>query len=71
MKVYQIGSRGIGELIPIYNKREQSITFIEITGAKNVSTTTILKNGKAVHSRNIAMLGKLVASQYYGYCLIE
>lgn len=70
-KSYMIGNNGIGEVALIYNKMENSVTFIEITQTKNVTTTTISENGNAVHSRGIVMFKKLLPSQYYGTCSIE
>ena len=42
------------------------LTFIEITTAGNVMTTTIDSQGNTVHSRNTVITGKLVPTQYYG-----
>ncbi len=70
-KAYMEGNNGLGEVIPIYNKLDKSMSFIEITGGKNVMTTTITHNGNAVHSRNTVMFNELVASQYYGHCTVK
>ncbi|GLO63828.1 hypothetical protein MACH09_43360 [Vibrio sp. MACH09] len=49
---------------------EDQITFVEITGVKNVMTTTMaFDNGKSVHSRNTVSFGDLIPSQYYGSCV--
>jgi len=45
------------------------MTFIEITGAGNVMTTTITLQRESVHSRNTTLAGVLVPSQYYGKCI--
>ncbi|WP_200762480.1 hypothetical protein [Nitrosophilus alvini] len=70
-KSYQEGNNGLSDVILVYNEIEKSVTFIEVTSWKNVMTTTIIANGKAVHSRHTAMLGKIVPSQYYGECIIK
>ena len=44
--------------------------FVEVTGVGNLNITTIMANGKAVHSRHIVMSeSKSMFSQYYGTCL--
>ena len=47
---------------------DQGVTFLEelVTGV--VQTTTIHKNGEAVHSRHTILLGEFIPSQYYGAC---
>ena len=46
------------------------VSFVEITGAGNVVTTTVTEKGVCVHSHNSVIFGKLVPSQYYGSCKI-
>lgn len=43
-------------------------SFIETTPIGNVTVTTVMSNGKSVHSRNIVYPDALLASQYYGTC---
>lgn len=50
---------------------DDGVSFIEITGSKNVMATTLDKNGASVHSRNSVINGELVPSQYYGTCVIK
>ena len=45
------------------------ISFIEITGSKNVMTTTIDEKMNSVYSLHTIFLGKLIPSQYYGKCV--
>ena len=67
---YFIGNNGSTEVIVIVSI-EGSITFVEVTDAKNVMTTTITKGGDSVHSRNSVIWGDLVPSQYYGKCIVQ
>jgi hypothetical protein len=66
-KAYLLGNAGSSEVIPIVG--DGQISFIEVTVTGNVMTTTIVGGLHAVHSRNSAMLGQLLASQYYGSCI--
>ena len=70
-KAYMEGNNGLADVVSIYNKSEESITFVEVTSGKNVMTTTVTPDGVAVHSRNTVMFKKLVPSQYYGTCTIK
>ena len=45
------------------------LTFLEFLPAGAVQSTTVAKNGAAVHSRHTLMFGDLVPTQYYGTCL--
>lgn len=65
-KSYMVGNNGSNEVITI--SRGDGLTFVEVTETGNVMTTTIVKSGATVHSRNTAMFGELIASQYYGQC---
>ena len=47
---------------------DNGITFLEVLVTGAVQTTTINKQGKAVHSRHTIIAGELVPSQYYGTC---
>ena len=66
-KAYLLGNGGSNEVIPVPG--ESQISFVEVTQTGNVMTTTIVDDLQAVHSRNSAMFGKLLASQYYGSCV--
>ena len=44
------------------------VTFLEELATGVVQTTTIHKNGEAVHSRHTILLGEFIPSQYYGTC---
>jgi hypothetical protein len=68
-KAFIKGNLGVEPVHPIINPSELIFTFIEITDIKNVMTTTIVKNGDSVHSRNSTLPSKIIASQYYGNCL--
>jgi phage gp36-like protein len=65
-KAYLMGNAGSSQVGVIDNKN--GISFLEITAAGNVMTTTITTQGEAVHSRNGIMMNKLIPSQYYGRC---
>ena len=47
---------------------DNGITFLEVLVTGAVQTTTINKQGKAVHSRHTIIAGEFVPSQYYGTC---
>lgn len=67
-KSYILGNNGSADVISVGDSTQ--LTFIEITGAKTVMTTTLaLSTGKSVHSRNsVSFNGTLIPSQYYGTC---
>jgi len=67
-KAYMEGNNGLSDVVSIYNEIDKAITFVEVTGIKNVMTTTITQKGMAVHSRNTVIVGELVPTQYYGSC---
>ena len=64
---YILGDQGSAEVKFLFSEMG-GITFIEITGAGNVMTTTIDAKGNSVHSRNTVINGKIVPTQYYGKC---
>ena len=66
---YMLGDLGTTKVIPVLKGKQ--ITFIEITEAGNVMTTTIDSELGTVHSRNTVLLGKIIPSQYYGTCTIK
>ena len=70
-KAYVLGNQGSDEVLMIKNKAGGRFTFIEVTPAGNVMTTTVDSKGNAVHSRNSVMFGELVPTQYYGKCVFK
>ena len=47
---------------------DQGVTYLEELASGAVQSTTIHKNGTAVHSRHTILLGEFIPSQYYGTC---
>lgn len=68
-KVYMLGSQGSVELLKV-PRLDGGVNYIEFTSVGNVMLTTVLPNGDSVHSRNSALLGEFLASQYYGSCKV-
>ena len=66
-KAYMESNNGISNVVPIQNKVFNAITFLEITGANMVYTTTITDD-QAVHSRHSVFSDGIAPSQYYGKC---
>jgi hypothetical protein len=66
-KAYLRGNSGSTELAML--PHSEGVNFLELTGTGNLTTTTVLDSGESVHSRNSAIFGSFVASQYYGNCL--
>lgn len=66
---YAVGSQGSAEVKMLAGNNQ--LIFIEITGTGNITTTTIISGGESVHSRNIVIAGKIVASQNYGKCVLK
>jgi len=66
---YVIGNQGSNEVHYIPNTG--GFTFVEVTGAGNVMTTTIDSNKNTVHSRNTILNDVLVPMQYYGLCEVK
>ena len=48
---------------------DSGITFLEVLVTGAVQTTTMSKQGKAVHSRHTLIAGEFAPSQYYGACM--
>lgn len=66
---YILGNNGSAEVIS--TGTDEQLTFLEVTGVKNImSTTIVIDSGESVHSRNTVSFGKLIPSQYYGECLM-
>ena len=63
---YIIGNQGSDKVKLIHSLG--GFTFIEITPAGNVMTTTVDTKASSVHSRNTVISGKLLPTQYYGSC---
>lgn len=47
---------------------DAAFTFIEKPASGIVHTTTVTRDGLAVHSRNTVILGEIVAAQHFGTC---
>jgi len=67
-KAYILGNVGSDEVLMVSKKTGDGFTFIEVTPAGNVMTTTVDSKGGTVHSRNTVIDGELVPGQYYGTC---
>lgn len=65
-RAHVLGALGQAPLVVI--PTVDGVTFVEVTRSGNVMTTTIAKDGAAVHSRNAIIGGALSPSQYYGTC---
>lgn len=50
---------------------DDAFSFMEKVGSGTVQTTTITRDGLAVHSRNTVILGEIVAAQHFGRCAPE
>ena len=50
---------------------DEAFSFIEKVGSGVAQSTTITRNGDAVHSRNTVMLGQFIAAQHFGRCRFE
>jgi len=69
-KTYMKGNNGSSEVMSL-SRDDGGLNFIEVAGTGNVMLTTVLQGGASVHSRNSAIGGKFVASQYYGSCEVK
>ena len=67
---YMVGNMGSTE-VSMYPKTNAGLSFIEITGARNIMTTSIDSKLNSVHSRNTIIDGELTPSQYYGACTLQ
>ena len=68
-KAYMKGNQGAANVLIVQGS--SSLTFIEVTDAGNVMTTTIDSEANSVHSRNTVLFGELVPSQFYGTCITQ
>ena len=66
-KAYVLGNNGSSEVAALRGPMG-NVSFVELTDAGNVISTTIMSDGTSVHSRNSVVFSDLVASQYYGKC---
>ena len=65
---YVVGNAGVEEVHTVTGSL--GMTFLEVLGTGAVQSTTIHKDGSAVHSRHTMMshTGEVFPSQYYGTC---
>ena len=47
---------------------DDAFSFTEWVGSGAIQTTTITRDGFGVHSRNMVILGEIVAAQHFGMC---
>lgn len=50
---------------------EEAFSFVEKVPNGSAQTTTITRDGLAVHSRNTVILGEFVAAQHFGRCRFQ
>jgi hypothetical protein len=67
---YMIGNQGSTD-VTLFHSGEGGISFVEVTPAGNIMTTTIDSKGTSVHSRNTVFGSEIVPSQYYGECVLK
>jgi hypothetical protein len=67
-KTYMSGNNGSSEVALFSRADDQGFNIVETTNSGNMMVTTILLSGASVHSRNSAIMGEIVPSQYYGSC---
>ena len=60
------GNNGLAEVV--VHSGPDAISFAEGLGTGVVQTTTVALSGSSVHSRHTIIAGKLVPSQFYGFC---
>jgi len=65
-KAILVGNAGMESVIVV--RGENGLTFLEQIATGAVQSTTIAKNGTAVHSRHTLIAGELVPAQMYGQC---
>lgn len=70
-KAYMIGNNGTVEVVPYVTTTNDGFSFLEVTPAQNLMTTSIDKHLKSIHSRHTNIDGELVPSQYYGTCIMK
>ena len=65
-EAFMEGNGGISSVV--LTGGSAGLTFLEFLNTGAIQSTTVAKNGAAVHSRHTLMFGDLVPSQYYGSC---
>ena len=70
-KAYMSGNNGSTEVSLFMRADKEGVNVLEMTDSGNMMLTTILFSGQSVHSRNSAIMGEFIASQYYGICEIK
>ena len=70
-KAYMSGNNGSTEVSLSMRADKEGVNVLEMTDSGNMMITTILFSGQSVHSRNSAIMGEFIASQYYGICEIK
>jgi hypothetical protein len=67
---YLVGNNGSSK-VSFLPSTEGGMSFLEVTDAKNLMTTTVDSAGNSVHSRNTLIEGRIVPSQFYGKCILK
>jgi len=67
-KTYMSGNNGSTEVALFSRADDQGFNIVETSNSGNMMVTTILLSGASVHSRNSAIMGEIIPSQYYGSC---
>jgi|GEM_PF-940045 len=65
-RAYMEGNNGIVEVG--LHIGDDAFSFTENVASGTTQTTTITRDGEAVHSRNTVIVGEIVASQFFGRC---
>ena len=65
-EAFMEGNAGISSVV--LTDGYDGLTFLEFLPAGAVQSTTVAKNGAAVHSRHTLLFGDLMPTQYYGTC---
>ena len=64
-RAFLIGNAGVNSVVPVVGT--DAVSFLEILNSGAVQTTTIARNGSAVHSRH-TLMADFIPSQYTGIC---
>jgi hypothetical protein len=65
-KAVLVGNNGISD-VEVFTGSE-GFTFLEGLSTGAIQSTTVARNGTAVHSRSTIIADQLIPSQYYGKC---
>ena len=68
-RAFMEGNAGFVE-VDIY-VGSNAFSFTEKVASGTIQTTTITRDGLAVHSRNTVILNEILAAQYFGRCVLE